>query len=102
MPRVPRSDASHALGPNNGSQSIYRDGTAAVAVDTDSPQTLGASNYESFWENALKVECDALRLDCEEHALFRVPLLKASVAKDLRPSMYRCVSYIHNSCLKIC
>lgn len=99
-PQVSQLDASHPLGPSSRSQSLLEDSTTEVAADTDSPLTLDASNYGSLWANALKVECDALRLECEEHALFRVPLVKASVAKDLRPSMYRCVSCIHNSRLK--
>lgn len=59
------------------------------STDTEETNILGPNNYEAFFGAALEVECSALRQECEDHALFRVPLVRTSLTTDPRPSMYR-------------
>lgn len=65
--------------------------TIAGSPPTDMAEMkiLRPNTYEAFFGAALEVECSALRQECEDHALFRVPLVKSFATTDPRPSMYR-------------
>lgn len=57
----------------------------------DETRALTEHNYERFFTHALNIEQNALWSECEDYALYQVPILQASGVIDPRPSMYRYV-----------
>ena len=82
-------EGSQPRSPSNGVN------TPSFAIDSaDAP--LACENYLNFFTDALKQEAAALNQECEDHALYNVPLYKASGYghADPRPSMYRFVNQL--------
>ena len=55
--------------------------------DCADPSSLRLENYKDYFELALELETDAQLQECEDHALFKVPITKNGPT-DPRPSMY--------------
>lgn len=68
--------------------SELKNSATVTSTDSQGPSTLDMRNYELYFTHALELECNALRLECEDHALFRVPLSKYSAANESRKSIY--------------
>ena len=68
----------------------FENGSPDKPIDEKSglhPSNLSPESYSRYLETALEQETAALRRECEEHALYRVPLSKNG-SSDPRPSMY--------------
>ena len=60
--------------------------SGTTPLDPDGPEDLIPRVYHAYWQNALIQEAAALQRECEEHALYKVALVKAD--RDPRPDMY--------------
>lgn len=60
--------------------------TGPTPPPTDQPAALEADDYHTYFQNALIKEAAALQQECEDHALYKVPL--ANAQRDPRPCMY--------------
>ncbi|KAK5112549.1 hypothetical protein LTR85_011241 [Meristemomyces frigidus] len=58
-----------------------------TSLDTGEPEGLQASGYHAYFQAAMIDEAAALQHECEDYALYKVPLEKAY--RDPRPNMYQ-------------
>lgn len=87
--RAYNSDRSVARILDDQSRSTSKPETPDSPAEPDETGELNARNYELLFTDALKIEQDALYRECDDHALFQVPIILASGVTDPRPFMYR-------------
>ncbi|KAK4540383.1 hypothetical protein LTR36_009240 [Oleoguttula mirabilis] len=81
----PPADLSGQQGPSpTTNAALSPDGTSPIAAEES--QELRATGYHMHFQHALIQEAGALQQECEDHALYKVPLGKAY--RDPRPDMY--------------
>lgn len=88
-----------------------KDGPASAGSDHTSdelarypiaPQVLKPRTYEAFFQAAIDQEYSALCAECDEHALYKHPLVKTAPQLDPRPNMYRSGYTLVYLCIQKC